>query len=181
MKIKFLSCLVILSFILSGCVTRSYKVARDRVDQNLESGNRGYLMGKSTASFDTKERKLTRTTRVVEIEILTPAEMKEKLKKKKSKQQVSKEQQDSPLIDVQKERIIEKVVESEPALSGQGFKSYIVEKNDTLQKISQKLYGTTKKWNKIFEANKDVLGAANKIYPGQVLKVPVYEEKENLK
>ncbi len=181
MKIRVLSWLVILSFILSGCVTRSYKVVRDRVDQNLESGNRGYLMGKSTASFDTKERKLTRVTRVVEIEILTPAEIKEKLKKKKSKEQVLKEQSDSRQIDIQEEKIIEESVEPESAPSGRDFKSYTVEKNDTLQKISQKLYGTTKKWNKIFEANKDALGAANKIYPGQVLKVPVYEEKENLK
>ena len=92
MKIKFLSYLIILSFILSGCVTRTYKVVRDRVDQDLETGNRGYLMGKSTASFDNKERKLTRTTRVVEIEILSPSEMKKKLKKKKSKGKVQEEQ-----------------------------------------------------------------------------------------
>lgn len=181
MKSGFFSCVVIMSFILSGCVTRSYTVVRDRVDQNLESGNRGYLMGKSTASFDTKERKLTRTTKVVEIELLTPAEMKEKLKKKKSKGQVLKEQTDSPQSDIQEEEVIKEFVEPESVSPIQSFNNYTVEKNDTLQKISQKLYGTTKKWNKIFEANKDVLSAPNKIYPGQVLKVPVCGEKENLK
>ncbi len=51
-------------------------------------------------------------------------------------------------------------------------KTYVVQKGDTLQKISDKVYGTTKVWKKIFDANKDVLGDSNKIKPGQELVIP---------
>ncbi|PIQ88790.1 MAG: hypothetical protein COV72_06520 [Candidatus Omnitrophica bacterium CG11_big_fil_rev_8_21_14_0_20_42_13] len=52
------------------------------------------------------------------------------------------------------------------------FKEYTVEKNDTLQKISQKFYGTTKKWKKIYDANTDTLKSPDKVYPGQKLNIP---------
>jgi len=65
------------------------------------------------------------------------------------------------------------------------MQAYIVGKGDTLQKISQKFYGTTKKWVKIYEANKDALKGPNKIYPGQSINIPtdntLQEPKENLK
>jgi nucleoid-associated protein YgaU len=57
-------------------------------------------------------------------------------------------------------------------------------KGDTLQKISKKFYGKTNKWNRIYEANKDKLKSPNKIYPGQVIDIPVESLKklqENLK
>jgi nucleoid-associated protein YgaU len=62
-----------------------------------------------------------------------------------------------------------------------------VQNGDTLQKISQKFYGTSKKWKNIFEANKDKLKAPDKIRVGQTICVPtegkieVQETKENLK
>ena len=40
---------------------------------------------------------------------------------------------------------------------GTDEKKYIVQKGDTLQKISKKFFGTTKKWPKLYDANKDVL------------------------
>ena len=36
-------------------------------------------------------------------------------------------------------------------------RTYVVQKGDTLQKISQKFYGTTKKWRRIYRANQDAL------------------------
>ncbi|MFC1621122.1 LysM peptidoglycan-binding domain-containing protein [Candidatus Omnitrophota bacterium] len=56
--------------------------------------------------------------------------------------------------------------------AGVGERIYIVEKGDTLQKISDKAYGTTKKWKKIFEANKNTLKSPDKIKPGQELVIP---------
>jgi nucleoid-associated protein YgaU len=59
-----------------------------------------------------------------------------------------------------------------------------VQKDETLQKISHKFFGTTKKWTKIYELNKDTLKSPNKLYPGQVINIPVEslkEPKENLK
>ncbi|MBJ2347651.1 MULTISPECIES: peptidoglycan-binding protein LysM [Pseudomonas] len=47
-----------------------------------------------------------------------------------------------------------------------------VEKGDTLSAISKRVYGDANKYNKIFEANKPMLKHPDKIYPGQVLRIP---------
>lgn len=47
-----------------------------------------------------------------------------------------------------------------------------VEKGDTLSAISKRVYGDANKYNKIFEANKPQLKHPDKIYPGQVLRIP---------
>ena len=49
---------------------------------------------------------------------------------------------------------------------------YIVHKGDMLSTISQKYYGTTKKVNKIYEANKDVIKDKNRLKPGMKLVIP---------
>ncbi|WP_449430673.1 peptidoglycan-binding protein LysM [Pseudomonas putida] len=47
-----------------------------------------------------------------------------------------------------------------------------VKKGDTLSAIAKAEYGDANKYNKIFEANKPMLSHPDKIYPGQVLRVP---------
>ena len=49
---------------------------------------------------------------------------------------------------------------------------YEVQKGDTLSKISKTHYGTPNKYMVIFEANKPMLSDPDKIYPGQVLRIP---------
>jgi nucleoid-associated protein YgaU len=49
---------------------------------------------------------------------------------------------------------------------------YTVEKGDTLSKISKKEYGDPNRYAIIFEANKPMLTHPDKIYPGQVLRIP---------
>ena len=49
---------------------------------------------------------------------------------------------------------------------------YTVVSGDTLSKISKASYGDPNKYMKIFEANKPMLSDPNKIYPGQVLRIP---------
>ncbi len=49
---------------------------------------------------------------------------------------------------------------------------HTVEKGDWLSKISKKYYGDANKYNVIFEANKPMLDHPDKIYPGQVLRIP---------
>lgn len=51
-------------------------------------------------------------------------------------------------------------------------KYHTVVKGDTLSKISKTVYGDAMKYNIIFEANKPMLSDPNKIYPGQVLRIP---------
>ena len=49
---------------------------------------------------------------------------------------------------------------------------YTVVAGDTLSKISKANYGDPNKYMKIFEANKPMLSNPDKIYPGQVLRIP---------
>lgn len=47
-----------------------------------------------------------------------------------------------------------------------------VEKGDTLSAISKRVYNDANQYQKIFDANKPMLKDVNKIYPGQVLRIP---------
>jgi len=47
-----------------------------------------------------------------------------------------------------------------------------VKSGDTLSKISKEVYGDPMKYNTIFEANKPMLEHPDKIYPGQILRIP---------
>ena len=47
-----------------------------------------------------------------------------------------------------------------------------VKSGDTLSKISKEVYGDPMKYNAIFEANKPMLEHPDKIYPGQMLRIP---------
>ena len=49
---------------------------------------------------------------------------------------------------------------------------YTVVAGDSLSKIAKAEYGDMNAWNRIFEANKDILKDPNKIFPGQKLKIP---------
>jgi nucleoid-associated protein YgaU len=49
---------------------------------------------------------------------------------------------------------------------------YTVKSGDTLSKIAKHYYGDANQYNKIFEANKPMLSHADKIYPGQNLRIP---------
>ncbi len=51
-------------------------------------------------------------------------------------------------------------------------KTYTVQSGDTLSKIAQEYYGNASKYQQIFEANKPMLKDPDKIYPGQVLRIP---------
>jgi nucleoid-associated protein YgaU len=55
---------------------------------------------------------------------------------------------------------------------GGGEQTYTIEKGDTLSAISKRFYGKAKYWSKIFEANRDTIDNADKIFPGQVIKLP---------
>ena len=49
---------------------------------------------------------------------------------------------------------------------------HTVVKGDTLSKVAKHYYGNAMKYHAIFEANKPMLTHPDKIYPGQVLRIP---------
>lgn len=49
---------------------------------------------------------------------------------------------------------------------------HTVVKGDTLSAIAKKFYGNANLYPKIFEANKPMLSHPDKIYPGQLLRIP---------
>jgi nucleoid-associated protein YgaU len=51
-------------------------------------------------------------------------------------------------------------------------RTYTVKSGDTLGKIAKEFYGNAMEYPKIFEANKPMLKDPDKIYPGQVLRIP---------
>ncbi len=61
---------------------------------------------------------------------------------------------------------------SQPAPTSQYYK---VVSGDSLSKIAKKFYGDAKKYTVLFEANQPMLKDPDKIYPGQVLRIPPQE------
>lgn len=49
---------------------------------------------------------------------------------------------------------------------------YTVQSGDTLSKIAKQMYGNANDYMKIFEANRPLLSDPDKIYVGQVLRIP---------
>ena len=55
---------------------------------------------------------------------------------------------------------------------GPEAKFYEVKSGDTLSKIAKVSYGDANAYQKIFEANRPMLKSPDKIYPGQMLRIP---------
>jgi nucleoid-associated protein YgaU len=53
-----------------------------------------------------------------------------------------------------------------------GFAQHAVVAGDTLSAIAQQWYGDPSAWPRIFEANRDQIGNPDRIFPGQVLRIP---------
>ena len=62
--------------------------------------------------------------------------------------------------------------EASTKMAGRASQFHTVVSGDTLSAISKKYYGTWKLYPEIFEANKPMLTDPDKIYPGQVLRIP---------
>jgi ABC-type nitrate/sulfonate/bicarbonate transport system substrate-binding protein/LysM repeat protein len=57
-----------------------------------------------------------------------------------------------------------------------GAQQYTVKAGDTLSRLAEQFYNSSKKWERIFEANKDVLKNPNYIYVGMKLLIPTDDE-----
>ncbi len=63
-------------------------------------------------------------------------------------------------------------VSDDMQVKGKPSRYYTVVSGDNLSKISKNMYGDANKYMKIFDANKPMLSDPDKIYPGQVLRIP---------
>jgi LysM repeat protein len=186
-------------FIFSGCVMRTYTTEMERVDQEIY-GNRGVIMGTPPAVEDTTQTRKTRTIYNVEVEV--PSTYKPQTEEKvrtndkelygnRGYLQGSMSPEKEVYVSERKgEKVpittrfggggigaakMPQIVYVEPALASSNDAQkeyYVVQKGDTLQKISQKFFGTTKKWKSIYDANKHVLKSPDRIRPGQKLVMP---------
>ncbi|GLZ84970.1 peptidoglycan-binding protein LysM [Metapseudomonas resinovorans] len=67
-------------------------------------------------------------------------------------------------------KVEDQISVSAPAVTPARFVT--VKKGDTLSAIAKAEYGNANAYPKIFEANKPMLSHPDKIYPGQVLRIP---------
>jgi hypothetical protein len=173
-KILFLLFIVF----LSGCMrVRTYTVEKPRKDREVE-GNQGYLAGEPGQLQKDNRLGPTRKVSVVEFEFGPKSEEEVTSRVSESEELYQQElyqqepyqqesyQQESPASEL-------KVKEYDLDSPRYEYEDYTVKKNDTLQKISRKFYGTTKKWEFIYQENKDTLTSPDKIYPGMKIRVPV--------
>jgi nucleoid-associated protein YgaU len=173
-KIILLAVGCFLSYAISGCTVRTYPLIRDRVDQNLESGNRGFMVGESKA--EDKPRKTTRAVQVVELEVFRSRKVKREsalpgagISPDIFALESSARQKNIPAI----KPIFVKPIK--PYKTKTVIKQYTVQEGDTLQSISKKFYGTSNRWKDVYKTNSKKLTSPNKIYPGQVINISIEE------
>jgi len=161
----------------AGCMTvRTYTVEKPRTDTDV-SGNRGYLSGAPAQEPDASSKLGdTRTISVTEIEFGKRKIQQKPVPQVTEKEPAGLEQESVPELEEETPvPLDEDVTAEESSETTLKEQYYTVEKDDTLQKISQKFYKTTKKWTVIFDANQDVLKNPDQLKPGMKLKIPVLE------
>ncbi|MBL7091858.1 MAG: LysM peptidoglycan-binding domain-containing protein [Candidatus Omnitrophica bacterium] len=167
----------------SGLGLRTSTLRKPRVDQKV-SGNRGFISGKPTAA--PKEPAFTER-KVYQVEVELPQwKQKERTQDRAlwgNRGYISggREEKERPAAEKRPvakagERISQ-ILEARPGKKTE-MRTYKVRKGDTLQKISRRFYGTTKKWALLYKANKDELKSPDSVYPGQVLVIPEAAEFE---
>lgn len=149
----------------SGCAFRTYTVNKERRDMDLEAGNRGFVSGDVA---EAPQPKTTRQVRIWEFEMLP-------LKKSvDASKRAAREKPAAAATEQEAEQEEAGVLqESAPVAPDTVMEKYVVQANDTLQKIAMKFYGKSSRWKEIFDANKDALKTPDRIFPGQTLLVPV--------
>ena len=170
-------------FVIAGCgvQARSYIQVKERIDQNLAEGNAGYLMGGPSVPQDDDRRK-TRRVYVLEFskENEIPDEDAAAPAAPSTSRYVTDTMPPAPQPPARQRINIPNFEEVESAPSHQNYEpsgpteatDYTIDKNDTLQKISKKFYGSYGKWTKIYEANKDRIPDPNRIKPGVTITIP---------
>jgi LysM repeat protein len=173
-KIILLALICFLSLIINSCAVRTYKITKQRVDQDLSSGNRGILFGEGAVSEE-EPRRATRQIQVIEFDLPGKGTKEARVAAVEPGLGVSESEPEEVVIEEAEEPTV--VISPAEPTKVMTMKKYTVLKGDTLQKISKKFYGTTRRWNEIYKANQAMLKAPDNIYPGQVIEIPIEEVK----
>jgi nucleoid-associated protein YgaU len=163
--------LITLVIFAAGCglETRTYVITKDRVGLDQGNGNAGCVMGKCPAAPAPKET----TRKVYVLEITKPVPESEVQKIEANAVNAIAETTPTPPAPAEPAPSPEVVAPVVGELPGNiSAQTYTVQKDDTLQKISKKLFGTYSKWYKIYKANKDKIQNPNVLRPGTVLTIP---------
>lgn len=160
-----------------GIETRAYIADKQRVDQNMEGGNFGYING-TPKQPDLSKMSKSRKVYVLEFTKNPDVTVEDLRKGAPAAQPVTidvpeRSAEESSAYESPDPVIIENIpsVKDDAEQPGRPTE-YVVQKDDTLQKISKKIYGTYKKWYSIYEANKDILSDPNRIKPGLTIRIP---------
>jgi len=189
--------LITLVVFAAGCglETRTYVMTKDRVGLDQGNGNGGCVVGKCPPSTAPKET----TRKVYVLEITKPVPESEVQKIESTAVDAITETADKPPVaeaapvasapaasdnvSPSSAQVVVPVIGETPgntptpapAVDNGGnvqAQTYTVQKDDTLQKISKKVFGSYGKWYKIYEANKDKIKNPNVLQPGTVLNIP---------
>ena len=187
--------LIILVVFAAGCgiEARTYVITKDRVGLDQTNGNGGCVIGKCPPPAPPAET--TRKIYVLELTAPVPESQVQKIEENavnaitqsvetppttgvapaadNAAPAASDNSQAAPVVPV----VGDEPAAAVPAPADQNngnmqAQTYTVQKDDTLQKISKKLFGTYGKWYKIYEANKDKIKNPNILKPGTVLTIP---------
>ncbi len=190
--LKGLSVILGVVFLYGCAATKNVEVRRyieikDRVDQDMQEGNAGFLAG-TPQPDDRSEYKMTRKIYVFEVSKDTPIEGENVIIEDNDVADDSGFQDDGyeydstetlETLDFQDDTEDTMLDVADADMGGSNFAAtpsavveYKVQKDDTLQKISKKFYDSFSKWPKIYDANKDVIDDPDRIKPGIVIQIP---------
>jgi nucleoid-associated protein YgaU len=184
MKFRSFGCFVLGVVVLmgTGCSkVKFYAVDRPRVDQ-ATMGNAGYVGGQNKGATSVDGRP-TRRIYVFEVDRKKKEEVASVSKANETASQTPQAAEDKQATDNPPKQglSLPYIGDDEPASDGTGAMEaatevagapYTVVKDDTLQKISKKVYGSYSKWTKIYDANKDKIKNPNFVKPGIVIIIP---------
>lgn len=177
---------LVIALLAAGCglKAQTYVMTRERTDITPE-GNAGFLSGSGTVKEP--ERK-TRKIYVFEVTKAIPESEVKKIEQEVATQttqhvetpQVSEPpQQASRQLEEQRRIVIPPLDDEETAAAADAeapiaieAQEYVIQKDDTLQKIAKKHYGSYGKWIKIYEANKETIKNPNLLKAGTKITLP---------
>ena len=164
----YLPLVVALTVFAAGCGVKAqtYVMTKERADQGT-AGNAGCLAGACAPVPATD--KTTRKMYVLELSKPLPESEIKKIEQTTSSSivETAAPSQNKIVIPPSEET---SALQADASLSE--AQTYVVEKDDTLQKVAKKFYNSYGKWTVIYEANKEKIKNPNFLKPGTELTIP---------